>query len=246
MGVVVGAQLVPGELVRVEFLLPHVTSPVRATAVVRYQREWCFGLQFHRLPVEQQSVIRYWTRSEGELLLAAGKSEAAPEAAIPEGAAVPATWLPEVEDPEESTRRFQARHVVALAVAVVAVAAALGWWRWRQEWTVLDARIPAAEVVAETPPFKVPADVMQQRLLHLVRPEYPEAARRAGVQGAVVLDAVVNAEGTVTQMKLVSGPQGLSVAAMDAVRRWRYEPYLVNSRPAAVETTVVVNFQLVN
>ena len=71
MGVVAASQLHLGESVRVEFLLPHMTSPVRATAVVRYQRARSFGLQFLRLPVEQQSLIRYWTRCEGELLLTA-------------------------------------------------------------------------------------------------------------------------------------------------------------------------------
>jgi PilZ domain len=61
MGVVVASQLLLGESVRVEFLLPHMGKPVRATAVVRYQRELSFGLQFLRLPDEQQSIIRYWT-----------------------------------------------------------------------------------------------------------------------------------------------------------------------------------------
>ena len=69
MGVVAASQLLLGESVRVEFLLPHMSAPVRATAVVRYQRARSFGLQFLRLPVEQQSIIRYWTRSEGDLLL---------------------------------------------------------------------------------------------------------------------------------------------------------------------------------
>jgi hypothetical protein len=71
MGVILASQLLVGESVRVEFLVPHMSSPVRATALVRYQREGRFGLQFLRLPVEQQSIVRYWTRREGELLLAA-------------------------------------------------------------------------------------------------------------------------------------------------------------------------------
>src|SRR5678816_4277689 len=60
MGVVVASQLLLGESVRVEFLLPHMTTPVRATAIVRYRHAMCFGLQFLRLPDEQQSIIRYW------------------------------------------------------------------------------------------------------------------------------------------------------------------------------------------
>ena len=62
----------------------------------------------------------------------------------------------------------------------------------------------------------------------------------------VVLDTVVSAQGAVTQVKFVSGPEALSHAAIDAVRWWRYEPYLVNGQPATVETTVAVDFRLAN
>jgi protein TonB len=96
------------------------------------------------------------------------------------------------------------------------------------------------------PQLKVPADTMQRRIIHEVAPEYPEAARRAGVQGTVVLDATVSAEGAVTQVQVVSGPEALSVAAVDAVRWWRYEPYVVNGQPAIVETTLSINFRLAN
>lgn len=62
----------------------------------------------------------------------------------------------------------------------------------------------------------------------------------------MLLGAVVSADGKVTQVKIVSGPKSLSVAAADAVRWWRYEPYLVNGQPAMVETTIEVNFVLAN
>jgi protein TonB len=87
---------------------------------------------------------------------------------------------------------------------------------------------------------------MERRIIHQVTPEYPVVARQARVQGTVVLDAVVNAEGAVTQVTPVSGPQALSQAAMDAVRWGRYEPYIVNGQPTTVETTVAVNFRLAN
>jgi len=61
-----------------------------------------------------------------------------------------------------------------------------------------------------------------------------------------VLEAVVNPEGAVTHVKFVSGPEQLSSAAIDAVRWWRYEPYLVNGQPATIETTVAVDFRLAN
>ncbi|MGA8310682.1 MAG: energy transducer TonB, partial [Terriglobales bacterium] len=105
---------------------------------------------------------------------------------------------------------------------------------------------PARGAAVAKPQLEVPADAMHRRIRHEVLPEYPEDARQAGVQGTVVLDAVVSPEGAVTQVKLVSGPEALSLAAIDAVRWWRYEPYLINGKPATVETTVAVDFRLAN
>jgi TonB family protein len=246
MGVLVGSELLVGESVRVEFLLPHTTSPVRATAVVRYRHERCFGLQFLRLSVEQQSVIRYWTRCEGELLLIDQKPRAAQADATRGAATVEPAEPPDLEDFAGSKLEFRIPRIAALAVPLIVVTAMLGWQRWQQERTGLEGQVLANDAGLEKPQLKVPADAMQQRISHFVTPEYPEEARQAGVQGAVVLDAVVNAEGRVTQVKLVSGPEVLSRAAIDAVRWWRYEPYLVNGNPIAVETSIIVNFRLAN
>lgn len=244
MGVVVASQLLLGESVRVEFLLPHTSRPVRATAVVRYQRELSFGLQFLRLPDEQQSIIRYWTRHEAEISFVPQK----PHDADPNGGVEvsnPAS-LPRFERPESSQPGMALRRGIAFAVLIIVVTAAMGWWRWEQGWRQLEAHVPANETLMAKPQLKVPADAMQRRIIHEVAPEYPEAARRAGVQGTVVLDAIVSAEGAVTQVKVVSGPEALSLAAIDAVRWWRYEPYLVDGQPAMVETTVSIHFRLAN
>jgi TonB family protein len=236
MGVVPASQLQVGESVRVEFLVPHVSSPVRATAVVRYQRERCFGLQFLRLPVEQQSIVRYWTRRQGELLWAAPEDDAIEAVEEPQ-------LLPELED---STRKSQIRRIVALAVSITVISAGLAWRHWQRGWAELEAQLPTRDAVVVQPQWRVPPDAMAQHIVHRVIPEYPEYARQAGVQGTVVLDTVVSREGAVTQMKLVSGPYVLSQAAMDAVRWWRYEPYFVKGQPATVETTVAVDFRLTN
>ena len=246
MGVVAASQLLLGESVRVEFLLPHMTSPVRATAVVRYQRARSFGLQFLRLPVEQQSIIRYWTRSEGDLLLTTQKPHAEPASLLIGEADLKPAPLRDLEYSRNPKRRFLMQDMVVFALAVLVVAAGVGWWRWQQGWKTLEAQVRAKTIVAAKPKLKVPNEAMQQRIRHLVRPEYPEDARQAGVQGTVVLDAVVNPEGAVTQVKFVSGPEQLSPAAIDAVRWWRYEPYLVNGQPATIETTVAVDFRLAN
>lgn len=246
IGVVVASQLLLGESVRVEFLLPHMTTPVRATAVVRYQRERCFGLQFLRLPVEQQSIIRYWTRRQGEVLLADNRSDAAPpRTSIPEEPTKPELVV-ESESAGTPKGHVGIRRIAAFAVPIMVIAASLGWWRWQQGWTELEAPVLAHELVAVKPQLTVPADVMQQRIVHKVIPDYPESARQAGVQGTVVLDAVVDPDGDVTQVTVVSGPEALAHAAVDAVRWWRYEPYVVNGQALTVETTVRVDFRFAN
>jgi TonB family protein len=241
MGVVAASRLLVGESVRVEFLVPHTSMPVRATAVVRYQRERCFGLEFLRLPSEPQSIIRYWTRREAELLLAPKASasvvEAEPQLELPTAG----FGIPENANPGSRVRTF-----AGVMIAVLVVAAVLGWWHWQQGWSKLEAKAPAKQTADTQPQMVVPGDLMERQIVQKVLPEYPEPARQAKVQGTVVLDTIVNAEGAVTQMKVVSGPESLSHAAMDAVRWWRYAPYVVKGEPVAVETTVAVNFRLGN
>lgn len=242
LGVVAASRLLLGESVRVEFLLPHTTTPVQATALVRYQNEHRFGLQFLRLPDEQKSIIRYWTRREADVLLVAGQSQATPTSVSLDEVDDASTLL-EIDERENLHRRLIHRRIVAVAVCIIAVVAIFGWWRWQQGWKELEAQIAATETAA-MPRLQVPADVMQRRIVHQVVPEYPEDARRAGVQGTAVLNAVVSAEGKVTEVQVVSGPEALTLAASNAVRGWRYEPYLVNGQPATVETTVAVDFRL--
>ena len=79
-------------------------------------------------------------------------------------------------------------------------------------------------------------------LLHKVQPIYPAEARRMRVQGSVVIDATVTAQGQVDGLKLVSGDPLLAPAAMDAVRRWRYTPYSLNGQPIAKETRITISF----
>ena len=243
MGVVVAAQLLLGESVRVEFLLPHMSTPVRATAVVRYQRAQCFGLQFLRLPDEQQSIIRYWTRHEADVSLTPPKTQAAKASDRVEEPGATRAAAANIETAGDLRRSSSVRRIVAFVLPLIVVVG-LGWWRWQQGWVELEAQVPAKQAVNVKPQLTVPAETMQRRLIHEVSPEYPEAARRAKVQGTVVLDAVVGVEGTVTQLKVISGPEALSAAAADAVRWWRYEPYIVNGQPATVETTVAVKFRL--
>jgi len=240
LGVVTAARLLVGESVRVEFLVPHMNQPVRATAVVRYQSDRCFGLQFLRLPAEQQSIIRYWTRREAELVLASQPRGASPEERVEDPG--PLAVFGEVGAGEDFW--LQTRPKIMALVAVVVVAVLLGWWRWEQGWSQLEAQVPVNAAAIGQPQLQVPPETMEGRVVHKFLPEYPEAARLAGVQGSVKLETMVGPDGSVTQVKFMSGPAELSQAAIDAVRWWRYEPYVVNGQPVTVQTTVAVNFRL--
>ena len=78
----------------------------------------------------------------------------------------------------------------------------------------------------------------------MMRPVYPNEAKEAHVQGTIILHAVLAREGTVQDLKYVSGPEMLMKASMDAVRQWRYAPTLLNGEPVEVDTTISVVFTL--
>jgi len=88
----------------------------------------------------------------------------------------------------------------------------------------------------------VPAATMENNLISSRVPIFPEAAKANGVEGRVVLQAIVNKDGTVGHLHVVSGDPALRRAATEAVSTWRYRPYLVNGQPAEVSTTISVDF----
>ena len=84
------------------------------------------------------------------------------------------------------------------------------------------------------------------KLEHMVRPAYPEEARKRGAQGSVLLQAVISMKGEPLSLKVISSPDpALSQAALDAVQQWRYLPTLLNGEPIEVVTTIAVGFHLV-
>ena len=103
--------------------------------------------------------------------------------------------------------------------------------------------LPLSPPVASNRPPRV-SHVMEGNLIHRVQPEYPQLARQARIQGAVVLRAVISAEGRIENLQVISGHPLLVPAAIDAVRQWRYRPYLLNDQPVEVETQITVNFTL--
>lgn len=91
---------------------------------------------------------------------------------------------------------------------------------------------------------RVSAGVTTGLLVYKVQPIYPIEARRAHIQGVVVLQAKISKEGRIVDLQLISGPKELADAAIGAVQQWRYRPYLLKGEPLEVETQVQVNFQL--
>ena len=91
---------------------------------------------------------------------------------------------------------------------------------------------------------RVSQGVTQGMVLHRVQPTYPPLARTARVQGSVVLAAVIGKDGTIQNLHVISGHPLLTQAALDAVKQWRYRPYILNGEPVEVDTQVTVNFTL--
>jgi len=100
--------------------------------------------------------------------------------------------------------------------------------------------------VQVAPPKKITISggVMAGNLILKVTPVYPSIAKAARVQGVVVLQANISKTGSIENLHVVIGPAMLQQAALDAVKSWRYKPYLLNNEPVEVETTVDVQFTL--
>ena len=102
----------------------------------------------------------------------------------------------------------------------------------------------AAAQVSTQPRVRVSPGVMWGSLLNRVNPTYPPLARQARIQGTVILRVRINRSGAVENVALESGHPMLAPAAMEAVKKWIYQPPLLNGEPADVETTVQVSFTL--
>ena len=104
----------------------------------------------------------------------------------------------------------------------------------------------SASVTIEKPAMRIriSSGVAAMNAVHRVNPEYPSEARRAGIQGTVVLKVVIDKEGVPQEVSVVSGPPQLADEALKTVKQWRYKPYNLNGEPVEVETTVQMNFTM--
>lgn len=106
------------------------------------------------------------------------------------------------------------------------------------------APAPAPEAPAPTQPLRIGGSIKEPRKLKNVSPEYPSIAKQARVQGVVILECNIGAQGKVTEVKVLRSIPLLDNAALTAVRQWEYEPTLLNGTPVPVVMTVTVNFKL--
>jgi protein TonB len=97
---------------------------------------------------------------------------------------------------------------------------------------------------APADPLPVGGDVQQAKLISSVPPVYPTLAKNQHVSGNVLVDALIDANGRVTTMKVVSGPTLLHQAAMDALKQWKYRSALLDGKPVPMHLTVTIQFRL--
>ena len=93
-------------------------------------------------------------------------------------------------------------------------------------------------------PVRLGGRVREPRLIHREEPSYPPLARQTHTQGTVVIDAILDESGSVVEMKVISGPALLIPAALEAVRKWKYQPTYLNDEPIAVQMNINVTFTL--
>jgi protein TonB len=92
--------------------------------------------------------------------------------------------------------------------------------------------------------IRVASRVVEANLIRDVAPQYPPEAGRARIEGTVVLLAVIGTDGSVKDVRVENGLPILAQAAIDAVKQWRYKPYLIDGEPVEVDSRITINFTL--
>lgn len=112
------------------------------------------------------------------------------------------------------------------------------------DMVALDA-IPEAPPPPETGPIRITGDVKKPEPLYTPRPRYTEIARRSRIQGVVLLEAIIDTQGNVTDLRVLKGlSMGLTEEAEAAVKKWKYRPATLNGKPVAVILTLSVTYEL--
>jgi TonB family protein len=109
---------------------------------------------------------------------------------------------------------------------------------------IISSTPTATPRIAAPERVRVSQGVSTGLLVKKVNPEYPPEARRGRIQGTVLMHAIISKGGDIATLELVSGHPALAPAAIEAVKQWKYKPYLLNGKPVEVDTQIQVNFAL--
>jgi len=233
----------PGDSVAVEFLLPEMGLGLQAKAVVRHHEDLRCGLEFFGLSLEQQAMIRRWTRRMLEKPVSTTsivppvvppiEIESAPTAGLQLAAPAPEAH------PEPRHRRKLWRPMAVVCALLMMAGALVAWRYWHLEWVELQQQ---ADAVAATSAqrVKVPPGAIDPLTIHKVDAVLP--AGETNKNGITLVHIVVAPDGTVVDARPENGTEVLNRAAIEAVKDWRFQPYRVNGSPVEIETTVAVEF----
>ncbi len=272
IALVLAGELVPGESVSLDLMLPEVADPVRTRAVVRHQSGFSCGMEFRGLSAEQRVIIRDCLKKV--------EAEMEAEKEVPAAAVVVADndLRRESENPHFSRQervrngapsRAQSGRAPGdaggpgkpnsfsstllkywppssgwtLLLIAVLVFAMVFWWEWNRGWEELESGTRNQQTTVEKPQAQVPAEEIEKLLIHRVEPIYPAEARAKNLQAIIALDVIIGRDGSVESVRPLNGPDILARAAMDSLRWWKFQPYRVNGNPVAVETTMAVEFK---
>jgi TonB family protein len=143
---------------------------------------------------------------------------------------------------EEAAKRWKFKPVISGNKATAVIARASLRFVLSDDNQRVNGAVPAIGPARQPEPVRVSEGVSSGQLVHKVKPVYPPEARHTHVKGTVLLRVLIDEEGRVADLRLISGPKELAPAAVDAVQQWRYRPYLFMGNPVEVETEVSVKF----
>ncbi len=245
LAAVLAGELLPGEAVAVEILLPMAAELLHTRAVVKHCTKFFSGMGFVNLPPEQRAMIRDWISTVGSALPASEQRRTTEQRPAAEHTKIPSESPKGEKSGTVPSRRGPGGWGWWVVPLVLAVAGLTWWWNWNHGWKALEAGMSKDEAaLAPTrPQVQVSADVMQKLVKHRVDPEYPAAARSKKLQGVIVLDVVIGRDGSVLDVSARNGPEVLAQSAIQAMRWWRFEPYRVDGQPVIVATTLAMEFK---
>jgi TonB family protein len=161
-----------------------------------------------------------------------------------QGARADARPAPRNRVPDVNTEPPGAERGAKSAAAASGVPTLSPTWRTEQRGSTPLNDVGSATRAAANRRLKVGRAVKPPKKLVDVKPDYPDEAQAAGIEGTIVLTIVIGTDGSVIEAGVLRSVPELDQAAIDAVRQWQFEPTLLNGEPIEVEMNVVVNFTL--